>query len=159
LSDGGHEHKLNIWSYDTKTEKREQITQFKDLDVKWPSIGPGPDGKGEIVFQRGSELYLLDLGSRQARTVAVTVPGDRPRIRPRDFDAAKLIAGVDISPTGKRAIVEARGDIWTLPATKGSARNLTRTSGVAERDAAWSPDGKWIAYFSDASGEYELYLR
>ncbi len=159
LSDAGPEHKLNIWSYDTKTEKREQITQFKDLDVKWPSIGPGPDGKGEIVFQKGSELYLLDLSSRQPRTVAVTVPGDRPRIRPRDFDAAKLIAGADISPTGKRAIVEARGDIWTLPATKGSVRNLTRSSGVAERDAAWSPDGKWLAYFSDATGEYELYVR
>ncbi len=158
LSDEGPSHKLNIWAYDTASAKREQITRFDEFDVKWPSIGPGPAGKGELIFQYGSELRLLDLATRQPTTLQIIIPGDRPRIRPRQVETNGLIASWDISPTGKRAIVEARGDVYTIPAQKGSPRNLTRTTGVAERDPVWSPDGKWIAYFSDASGEYELYL-
>jgi tricorn protease len=159
MSDQGPEHRLNIWSYDTKTGKREQVTKFADYDVKWPSIGPGPTGQGEIVFQKGPELFLLDCATKLAHAVPVTIPGDRPKIRPRDFDTSKFMQAWDISPTGKRAIVEARGDIWTLPAEKGTPRNLTRTSGSAERDPMWSPDGRWVAYFSDETGEYELYIR
>ena len=159
ISDQGPEHRTNIWVYDTKSGKREQVTKFGQYDVKWPSIGPGPQGAGEIVFQMGPELYLLDCGTKLAHTVTVTIPGDRPKIRPHDFDVAKLMQAYDLSPTGKRAVVEARGDLWTLPAEKGSPRALTHTSGVAERDPAWSPDGRWIAYFSDETGEYELYVR
>jgi len=158
LSDAGPEHRLNIWVYDTRTGKREQITRFTDFDVKWPSIGPGDRGEGEIVFQQGSHLYLLNLATRKAQPVQVQIPGARPTLRPRAVDVSRFISGWGISPTGKRAVVEARGDIWTLPAKNGSPRNLTRTSGVAERDPAWSPDGQWIAYFSDATGEYELYI-
>ena len=94
----------------------------------------GPDGKGEIVFQMGPELYLLDLSTKVAKSVPVTIPGDRPKLRPRTFDASKLVSSFDVSSTGKRGIFEARGDIWTVPATKGSPRNLTRTSGVAAGD-------------------------
>lgn len=158
LSDAGANHKLNIWVFDTQTGKREQVSFFEDFDVKWPSIGPGPDGGGEIVLQNGAHLYLLDLRTRQSRRVEIVVPGDRPRIRPQHIDVSGQISEMHVSPSGKRAVVEARGDIWTLPARYGSPRNLTRTSGVAERDPAWSPDGRWIAYFSDASGEYELYV-
>lgn len=158
LSDAGPEHRLNIWVYDTRTGKREQITRFTDFDVKWPSIGPGEKGEGEIVFQQGSHLYLLNLQTRKAQPVRVQIPGARPTLRPRAVDVSRFIMGWGISPTGKRAVVEARGDIWTLPAKNGSPRNLTRTSGVAERDPSWSPDGQWIAYFSDATGEYELYV-
>ncbi len=158
LSDAGPEHRLNIWVYDTRTGKREQVTRFTDFDVKWPSIGPGEKGEGEIVFQQGSHLYLLNLQTRKAQSVQVQIPGARPTLRPRAVDVSRFIAGWGISPTGKRAVVEARGDIWTLPAKNGSPRNLTRTSGVAERDPSWSPDGQWIAYFSDATGEYELYI-
>ncbi len=88
----------------------------------------------------------------------MTIPGDRPSLRPRTVDTSEFIRWWQISPTGKRAVVEARGDIWTLPAENGSPRNLTRTSGVAEREPSWSPDGRWIAYFSDATGEYELFV-
>ncbi len=158
LSDEGESHRLNIWVYDTTTSRREQVTRFSEYDVKWPSIGPGPDGGGELVFQNGPRLYLLNLRNNQSNAIAVTIPGDRPKLRRQSINAADFIAGWDISATGKRAVVEARGDVWTLPAEKGMSRNLTRTDGVAERMPAWSPDGRWIAYLSDATGEYELYI-
>ncbi|HMP77899.1 MAG TPA: S41 family peptidase [Pirellulaceae bacterium] len=158
LCDAGPEHRLNIWVYDTRTGQRDQVTRFVDYDCKWPAIGPGPDGQGEIVLQNGASLFLVDLASQESRAVEITVPGDRPKIRPRAVDASEFIAEANLSPTGKRLVMEARGDIWTLPAKSGSPRNLTRSSGVAERDPSWSPDGRWIAYFSDASGEYELYI-
>lgn len=158
LSDQGDEHRLNIWAYDTKTKQREQVTAFKDFDIKWPSIGPGDRGRGEIVFQNGSDIYLLNLHDRQSEAVDVTIPGDRPDIADQRDDASKLVFSWDISPSAKRATVGARGDIWTLPAKNGSPRNLTRTSGVAERDPIWSPDGQWIAYLSDQTGEYEIYI-
>ncbi|TWT40342.1 hypothetical protein RAS1_40500 [Phycisphaerae bacterium RAS1] len=159
LSDNGPEHRLNIWMFDSNSGQRKQVTTHKDYDVKWPANGPGKDGKGEIVYQCGADLCLLDLATGQARTLTITIPGDRPKIRPQRVDAAKFIAGGDISSTGKRLVVEARGDIWTVPAKNGAPRNLTQTSGVAERDPSWSPDAQWIAYFSDATGEYELYVR
>ncbi|MEW6237452.1 MAG: S41 family peptidase [Candidatus Omnitrophota bacterium] len=158
LSDEGSNHRLNIWSYNTANEERRQITNFKDFDVKFPAIGPGPNGEGEIVLQNGAALVLLNLGSGETKNISVTIPGDRPKIREQRIDLKDRIAGWDISPTGKRIVMEARGEIWTLPAKEGSDRNLTRTSGFAERDPSWSPDGQWIAYFSDESGEYELYI-
>ncbi len=159
LSDNGPEHRLNIWKYDVKSKTRAQVTSFKDDDVRWPSIGPGAGGKGEIVFQLGGQLMLLDLGTSKSREVAVTIPGDRPFVRERTVDAADYIHGATISPSGKRVVVEARGDLWSLPTKEGSVRVVTRTDGVAERDPAWSPDGKWIAYFSDETGENELWVR
>jgi tricorn protease-like protein/C-terminal processing protease CtpA/Prc len=158
LSDNGPEHRLNIWSYDTKTDEREQITDFADYDCKFPSIGPGSRGEGEIVFQNGSTLQLLNLRSKRSKAIEVSVPGDRPKLRHRTVNAADYIAAGAISSTGKRAVVEARGDIWTVPAKNGAPRQITDTSGSAERNPAWSPDGRWISYFSDESGEYELYI-
>ncbi len=158
-SDQGPEHRLNVWSYDIASGKRSQITKFTDDDCRFPSIGPGPNGKGEIIFQLGTGLTVLDLGTGQTRTVSVSIPGDRPSLRTRNFDASKNITDASISPTGKRVAVVARGDIWTAPSKEGTLRNLTRTDGINEREVAWSPDGKWFAYFSDESGEYELWVR
>jgi tricorn protease len=158
MSDAGPEHRINIWVHDTETGENRQITKFKDYDVKWPAVGPESSGGGEIVFQYASDVYLLDLGTEHARKVKITVPGDRPKVRPQTVNTSDLIFSANISSTGKRAIVDARGDIWTLPAKKGPSLNLTRTNGVAERFPAWSPDGKWITYFSDESGEYQLYV-
>src|SRR5690606_19502617 len=93
------------------------------------------------------------------REVEIRVPGDHPTLRSRLVDVSDNLTTMRISSTGKRVVAEARGDVWTLPAEKGSPRNLTRTDGVAERDPSWSPDGKWIAYFCDESGEYELCIR
>lgn len=158
LSDDGSHPRLNIWSFDTVSGKREQITTFSAYDVKWPAIGPGPNGLGEIVFQHGPDLMLLDLSTRQARRVEVIIPGDRPTVRQRMVEFKDFVDNAEISPSGKRVLVEARGDIWSVPAKNGSPRRLTRTSNAAERDPSWSPDGKWFTWFSDATGEYELYL-
>lgn len=158
VTDAGPEHRINIWAYNTASGERFQITKFTDDDCKFPSIGPGPDGKGEIVVQNGAGLYLVSLTDHAVTPVQITVPGDRPKIRPRTVDASDYITSLDVSPNAKRLAAEARGDIWTIPAKNGTPRNLTRTSGVAERSPSWSPDGRWIAYFSDASGEYELYV-
>lgn len=158
-SDNGPEHRMNIWAFNVKDGTREQITKYTDNDVKWPSIGPGDNGEGEIIFQLGAELKVVNLGTRADRTVTVTIPGDRPTIKPRMEDASQLIRSASISPSGKRVAVQARGDIFTAPAKEGITRNLTRTDGTFERDPSWSPDGRWIAYFSDESGEYELWLR
>ncbi|MEO1006972.1 MAG: S41 family peptidase [Planctomycetota bacterium] len=158
LSDAGPEHRLNIWSYDPDTGDREQVTDYRDYDVKFPSIGPGTDGRGEIVFQNGPEIFLLDLRLGRARSVSITIPGAKPSVRPRMVDAASQLQAGGISATGKRAVVEARGDIWTIPAKAGAPRQLTDSSRYAERSPAWSPDGRWIAYFSDENGEYNLYV-
>ncbi len=158
-ADAGPEHRLNIWSINVATGVKEQVTKFTDNDVKWPSIGPGARGEGEIVFTLGSKLMALNLGTKQASEIKVSIPGAKPRLAPQVEDAARNLAGGSISPTGKRVAVEARGDIWTAPAKEGPVRNLTQSNGFFERDPAWSPDGKWIAYFSDESGEYELWVR
>ncbi len=159
LSDNGPEHRLNIWSYDTQNDKREQITKFADYDCKFPSIGPGNKNEGEIIFQNGSTLQLLNLGSKRSTAVEVSIPGDRPKLRPITVSVAPFMQSGAISSTGKRGVVEARGDIWTVPAKNGAPRQITDTSGSAERSPEWSPDGRWISYFSDESGEYELYIK
>ncbi|MEM9702491.1 MAG: peptidase S41, partial [Planctomycetota bacterium] len=127
LSDAGEESRLNIWAYDTESGEREQITTFSENDCKWPSIGPGTDGEGEIVLTNGADLYVVTLKSNEAKTVEVTIPGDRPQLRRQKIDAADFIDGTDVSPKGKRVVVSARGELWTLPVKNGSPRNITRT--------------------------------
>ncbi len=159
LSDAGPNHRLNIWCYDLGTKKRKQITRFKNYDVKWPSNGPGPDGEGEIIFEYNTKLYLLNLSTERSTPVNISVPGARPKLRPIRKDVSGRLSSRYVSPSAKRVLVQSRGDIWSLPAKNGAPRNLTRTSGVAEREPSWSPDGKWITYFSDESGENELVMQ
>ncbi len=158
LSDEGPQMRLNIWEFDPATGNKRQVTDFAEFDCKWPAMGPGENGQGEIVLQNGASLWLIDLASGKRSAVNITVPGDKQSVRSRLVDAAEFIEAADVSPKAKRLVVEARGDIWSLPVKNGSPRNLTHTNGSAERMPAWSPDGQWIAYFSDQSGEYELYL-
>ncbi|MCP4259586.1 MAG: hypothetical protein GY774_19055 [Planctomycetes bacterium] len=159
LSDAGAHHRLNIWCYDLESKEGRQITHFKDYDVKWPSNGPGPDGKGEIIFEYNARLYLLDLATEQSTPVNISIPGARPKLRPIRKNVSGRVSDWFISPQAKRVLVQTRGDVWSLPAKNGTPRNLTRTSGIAEREPSWSPDGKWITYFSDESGENELIIR
>ncbi len=153
LSDRGTNQRANVWAYELDSGDTRQVTRLADFDVRFPAIGPA-----DLVFEAGGRLYLLDLESETTREVQIDVVTDRSSLKPRAENVAGAIAGGDISPSGKRAVIEARGDIFTVPAEHGITRNLTRTSGVAERHPTWSPDGRWIAFFSDASGEYELTL-
>ena len=152
-SDRGPEHRINIYSYSLKTKQTKQLTDFKDYDVDWPSLGPDA-----IVFTNGGYLYTFDLKTQKAKKLTVYLAGDRDLARPHWSNVARFVTDFDISPEGNRAVLTARGDIFTVPAKEGSIRNLTQTPGIREKNAAWSPDGKWIAYLSDRSGEEEIYI-
>jgi tricorn protease len=154
LSDRDGNKRANIWACDLKQDKCRQVTFFKEFDVHFPSIGPG-----DIVFENAGRLYLLDLQTEKNREVEIRVLTDRATLKPHTENVSGHIFSASVSPSGKRALFEARGDIFSAPAEHGVVLNLTRSSGVAERYPAWSPDGKWIVYFSDRSGEYELTSR
>ena len=154
LSDRGDNHRLNLWSHDLENGSTRRLTDFAEWDVKFPSIGPE-----DVVFENGGKLYRFELASRRSVAVEVIIPGDRRSLRPRTLELEGQVADLDVSPNAKRVVVEARGELFTVPVEEGFVRSLTRTSGVAEREPAWSPDGRWIACFSDKSGEYELWIR
>lgn len=142
-----------LFSYDPATRKVDKL-----LDNPGPDIVSASAGPGAIVYQRMGEIHLFDLASGKAKKLDIRVSGDLPSVQPRWVGLADAIQSASLSPTGVRAVFEARGEIVTVPAEKGDARNLTRTPGVAERDPAWSPDGQKIAFFSDESGEYALHV-
>ena len=144
---------VTIFAYDTKTKNVKQVLDNKGLDVK--SLSAGPDA---LVYEQFGGIYTLDLKTEKASKVSIHISGDLPATRPHYEKVGAQIQNAAISPTGARAVFEARGEILTVPAEKGDVRNLTRTTAVAERDPAWSPDGKSIAFFSDESGEYALHI-
>lgn len=143
----------NIWAFDTRDKKLWQVTKFTGFDVKTLDTGAGT-----LVFEQAGYIHELDIKSSKEHIVPITATGDFPWMMPRWEDVTRRIANISLSPTGKRVLAEARGEIFTIPAEKGDVRNLTNSSGSAERDAAWSPDGKHISYFSDRSGEYSLMI-
>ena len=146
---------VSLYSYDTRSKQVEKRLDNTSFDFK--SLGAGP---GALVYEQFGSLHLYDLNSRQAHAVSITLRGDLPQLAPHLVKVSpKELQNVSVSPSGARIAVEAQGDIFTLPAEKGDIRNLTRTAGAAERDPSWSPDGRRIAYFSDASGEYQLHIR
>ena len=144
---------MNLYSFDPQTDKVKQLTAFGGADIKsW-----GTDGE-RIVFEREGYLHLLNPRNNKLTRLTVHVPDEALDTRGRFVNAQKHINDFDLSPTGKRALFSARGEILTVPEKKGDVRNLTRTPGVMERSAVWSPDGGRIAYFSEHNGEYALFI-
>ncbi len=143
----------NVWEYQTKTKKLAQVTKFTDFDVKSMD-----SGAGTIVFEQAGYVHELDPKNGKSKIVSILAAGDFPWMMPNWEDVGNRVSNMAVSPTGKRVVVEARGEIFTIPADKGDVRNLTNSSSSAERDPAWSPDGKYVSYFSDKSGEYKLVI-
>ena len=152
-SDRGPEHHLNLYAYDLGTKQVEQLTHFTDWDVMWPSRGPD-----SIVFENAGYLYTYDFQSKEPKKLNISLPADRAQVMKHWDNVSKLVTDFDIAPDGKRAVFAARGDVFTVPAKEGSIRNLTRTPGIREQKVSWSPNGRWIAYISDRTGEDEIYI-
>jgi tricorn protease len=145
---------MNLYRCELATKKTSKLTNYSEYDIKWPSLGPDA-----IAYENGGLLYQYDLKKNEARNIPIYVASDEVTARAEFKNVGGRINWFDISPTGVRALFETRGEIFTVPAEHGDPRNLTNSPGVHELNPVWSPDGKWIAYLSDRSGEYEIYLR
>ena len=145
---------LNLYAYDLASRETTQLTHSDTWDVRWP----GDDGVGRIVYELNGELQIYSIEEGASRPVAITVPDDGLAMRPSRVTAADLIEDAELSPQGERALFVARGDVFTAPIENGPTRNLTRSSAAHDKWARWSPDGRRIAYVSDATGEDEIYL-
>ncbi|HEY2547062.1 MAG TPA: PDZ domain-containing protein, partial [Candidatus Acidoferrum sp.] len=146
---------MNLYSYDLASKQTKKLTDYREFDIKWPSLGPEA-----IVFENGGLLYEYNLATGKTRDLPIVVHAEDIEARSEFKNVGPGIGSASISPTGARAVVEARGNIFTIPVEHGNARNLTTDhSSIHEINPAWSPDGKWIAYLSDKTGEYEIYTR
>jgi tricorn protease len=162
LSDQDANRRANIWELDTGSKQTREVTHFTDYDIDFPALGGDA-----IAFQQGGKLYRLDLPSEHLEEVPVLLPDDGLRTRPRVADVKAEIRAIDpaqqvdfaLAPNGKRTLFSARGDIFSVPTENGATRNLTSTQGADEDHPAWSPDGRTIAYTTDAAGRQEIAIR
>jgi len=142
---------MNLFAYNTRTKRVRQLHSHTVMDIKYLS-----GGAGKLVYAAEGHIYVYDPNIETSTQIPITVPSELIDIRSHFKNISREIASGYISPTGKRAVFEAHGEILTVPAEKGDIRNLTQSTGIMERYPSWSPDGKSIAYFSDADGEYAL---
>ncbi len=145
---------FNLYRYDLANGQTEQVTHYRDWDVRWPSADDG-----QIVYELAGELHVYDTRRREDRAIAITVPADATTTRPQAVNAADSVESQVVSPGGERVAVVARGDVFTVPVEHGVTRNLTNSSNAHDREVAWSGDGRRLAYISDRSGEEELYVQ
>ncbi|MGL4943338.1 MAG: S41 family peptidase [Thermoguttaceae bacterium] len=145
---------LNLYRYDLANGAVHQLTNSNSWDVRWAS---GDNVGKQVVFELGGELCLFDCANGEIKKLAINVPHDGLAMRPTRRDVAKFYESSALSPGGKRVAVVARGDIFSVPAEKGTTRNLTRSSNAHERQAVWSTDGTKIVFVSDISGEDNIY--
>ena len=145
---------MNLFVYNTATKKTEKVTNYTDYDIKFPSTN------GEvIVYEQGGYIFKFDPRTRKAEKVSITLNSESIYARKEMKNVAGNLTSASLSPDGKRVAVTARGEVFNVPVEKGVTRNITRISGANERGAKWSPDGKWIAYISDRTGETEVWLQ
>jgi tricorn protease len=154
VGDGDAHMRRNIWSYDMATKQKTQLTKFDRIDVNHMSAGPD-----DIVFEAGGKLYLMNLTSGKYDEVKINVVTDFATLMPRPENVGNRVSGGDISPDGKRVVLEARGELFSLPAENGPVMNITSSSGAFDQRPAWSPNGRYIAWWSDESGEYNIWIQ
>jgi tricorn protease len=146
--------KFNLYDYDVTTGKTEQVTFFKDWDVRWPSS----DEQGQVVYERNGELEILNTQTGKTSKLNISVPDDGIYKRPHSLNVADYIESAALSPKGERVLISARGDIFSVPAEKGITRNLTHSSDAHDKFPRWSPDGGQVAFISDKTGEDEVWI-
>ncbi len=143
----------NIWSYSTQSKALEQLTAFEQTDIKYLS-----GFKNELIFEKDGYIHIYNTDNKTTRQLNINVVGDFPWAETQWVDVSKKVDYATLSPSGKRAIMSARGEIFTVPVEHGNPRNISNNSKAADRKPLWSPKGDKIAWFSDASGTYSLML-
>ena len=146
---------MNVWAYDTRSKALRQVTQIEKTDVKYLNASP----KGQLIIEQNGYLHLLDGPSGNTTQLAIEVVGDFPWAETKWESVTNRATAVSLSATGKRAIMEARGEVFTVPTEFGDPRNITQSSGASDKKPIWSPKGDQIAWFSDMAGNgYKLYI-
>ncbi len=145
---------MNLFVYDLKTHQTKKLTDFTNYDIKFPSIGGD-----KIVFENGGYLYYYDIPTGQLKQIHIYIKNDFASTRNKFVDASKYIESVDLSPEGKNLVFSARGDVFVVPVSQGATKDITNTQGVFERNVVWSPKGDYVAYLSDKSGEFEIWIQ